>query len=65
MYYITNIQGILYLQGKNLKAKDKQMNTYQVINKRTGKVVATVQAASRIQAIATQANPDKLTAVLI
>jgi hypothetical protein len=41
------------------------MNTYQIIIRRTGKVVATVQAASRIQAIATQANPDKLTAVLI
>lgn len=41
------------------------MNTYQVIIKKTGKVVATVEAASRIQAIATQENPEKLTAVLI
>lgn len=41
------------------------MNTYQVINKKTGKVVATVQADSRIQAVATQVNPSKLTAVLI
>ena len=41
------------------------MNTYQVIIRKTGKVVATVEAASRIQAIMTQANPDKLTAVLI
>lgn len=41
------------------------MNTYQVIIRKTGVVVATVQAPSRIAAVATQANPSKLTAVLI
>jgi hypothetical protein len=64
VYYITNSQGILYLQGKT-NQRTNQMNTYQVIIRKTGKVVATVEAASRIQAIMTQANPDKLTAVLI
>jgi hypothetical protein len=54
----------MYIQARN-QPKEETMNTYQIINKRNGKVLSTVQAESRIQAIASQANPDKVTAVLI
>jgi hypothetical protein len=40
------------------------MNTYQIISKRNGKVLATVTADSRIAAIQTQPAPNAVTAVL-
>lgn len=41
------------------------MATYQIISKRNGKVVGTVQALSRLAAVQSWATPNSVSAVLI
>jgi len=54
----------MYIQGIKEKGIPK-MNTYQIISKRNGKVLATVEAVSRLEAVQSQPKPNNVSAVLV